>query len=234
MQEKNGVTYALFGKSGSGKSFLLRHVFIEKLYGKGSFGQIHDDKEYITLLPTESPDSDQLQNLPDDIIKDGYGLDVDIINWAFQMNQLHDKQYNFVFLFDDCIHIRHTKPIERLFLIMRNTNITSVVSIQYPKLVQKSVRTSVFFVFCMYYNSAEGAEIMIEDYLFRYIPGRNMRDKIKYYLDWTADHQFFLVDNLNHKVYQVNNRHYCEEMSIIDDFDPPRPEFGSGEEINTS
>lgn len=217
MQQTNGVTFALYGKSGSGKSYLIRHLFIEKLYAKGSPGQIADDKKYLITVPTESPDSDQFRKMPPDVLIDGFGLDVDIVNWAFQMNQTHDKRYNFVFLFDDCIHMKHTKAVERLFLIMRNTNITSAVSIQYPKLIQKSVRTSVFFTFCMHFSSSEGAEVVITDYLERYLPGKNMKEKVNYYLDWTVDHQFFLIDNLNHKVYQVNNRHFCYEMPIIDD-----------------
>jgi hypothetical protein len=211
-QSSNGVTYALIGSSGCGKSFLLRKVFVDKLYGKDSYGARGDDKEYIVILPTESPDSDQLQNLPDDVSMAPCGLDNNLINWAFQMNQIHDKKYNFVFLFDDCIHLRFIPTVERLFLIMRNTNITSVVSLQYPRLIPKSIRTSVYFTFCMNLNNMEGVEVMVRDFLSRYIPGHNYKEMTKYYSDWTADHQCFLIDNLNHKVYQVNNRFYCREM----------------------
>lgn len=218
MQSKassNGVTYALIGSSGCGKSFLLRKIFVEKLYGKDSFGARGDEKEYIVVLPTESPDSDQLQNLPGDVTKDPCGLDNNLINWCFQMNQIHDKAYNFVFLFDDCIHLRYMNTVERLFLIMRNTNITSAVSLQYPKLIPKSIRTSVYFTFCMNLNNVEGVDIMVRDFLSRYVPGNTHQEMMKYYSDWTADHQFFLIDNLNHRVWQVNNRFFCREMTPI-------------------
>ena len=218
MQSKtksNGVTYALMGSSGCGKSFLLRKIFIEKLYADDSLGVRSDDKDYVVLLPTESPQSDQFLNMPEDIIVDGKGVDQEIIKWMYQMNEIHERMFNFVLMCDDCIHLKHKEIVEKCFLIMRNSNITSIISLQYPNLIPKSVRTSVYFIFCMHQNEDEGIEIMLEDFLFYYIPGSNKKEKIQYYRDWTRNHQFFIIDNIGHRVWKVNNRFFCDEMKEV-------------------
>lgn len=204
--QNNGVTFALIGSSGSGKSTLIRDVFLNDVYGERA------DKEYIITLFTESPHSDAFKKLPKKIMMDRTGVDHNLINWYYQMNNMYDRKYNFVAVLDDCIQIKYQSQIEKMFLIMRNTNISSVVSLQYAKLIPRSIRTSVYFVFCMHQNTPEGAEIMIENYLSGYVPGNNKCEKIDYYTSWTEKKRFFVIDNLSHKVYQVDENYNCLEL----------------------
>lgn len=203
---KNGITVALIGGSGRGKSTLLRKIFIDKLYA---------GKEYIVQVFTESESSDAFKNLSKDVIVDGAGVDTDMIHFCYQMNQEHDKKYNFVIMLDDCIHIRYQKMIERMFLIMRNTNITSIVSLQYAKLIPISIRNSVYFAFCFGFNGEEGVEICTRSWIGGYLPGNTISEKIYHYQEWAQEgHRFFLLDNLNHKCYRVDEQYKCYPMSL--------------------
>lgn len=204
---KNGITVAIMGGSGRGKSTLLRKIFIDKLYGIS--------KEYIVQIFTESASSDALQNMPKDVIVDGMGVDQDTINFCYKTNQEYDKRYNFVIILDDCIHIRFAKMIERMFLIMRNSNITSVVSLQHPKHIPVSIRNSIYFAICMGFNGGDGAEICVRNWIGGYLPGNTISEKIYHYQEWAHEgHRFFLLDNLNHKCYKVDENYHCEELFL--------------------
>jgi GTPase SAR1 family protein len=204
---KNGITIGLMGGSGRGKSTLIRKILLD---------QIYNSKEYIIHIFTESANSDALQNLSKDVTVDGMGIDPDTINFCYKTNQEYDKRYNFVIVIDDCIHIRHQKMIERMFLIMRNSNITSLVSLQHPKLIPASIRSSLYFAICMGFNSDENDEVAVRSYLSGYMPGKNMYERICYYQEWTkTSHRFFMLDNLNHKCYKVDEKYMCTELPLI-------------------
>lgn len=212
MQSKtanNGVTYALIGSSGCGKSTLIRKVFLDYLYA-GPYAE----KDYVVTVFTLSKTSDALQHLPKDILIDGNGVDVDAINLDYKTNQEYDKKFNIVNILDDCIHIRHEKMVERMFLIMRNSNITSVVSLQYGKLIPPSIRTSVYFSFCMRQNSPESIEVMVRGWVGGFLPGNNIQEKVKFYYQWTKEKGFFLLDNINCRCWQVNGDYQCTELFI--------------------
>lgn len=212
MQSKtanNGVTYALIGSSGCGKSTLIRKVFIDYLYD-GPYAE----KDYIITVYTLSKTSDALQHMSKDILVDGNGVDVDAINLDYKTNQEYGKKFNIVNILDDCIHIRHEKMVERMFLIMRNSNITSVVSLQYGKLIPPSIRTSVYFSFCMRQNSPEAIEVMVRGWVGGFLPGNNIHEKIQFYYQWTKEKGFFLLDNMNCRCWQVDGDYTCTELFI--------------------
>jgi len=205
-KKQNGITFALIGSSGAGKSTLLDVIFLNDIYGKRA------DKNYIKVVFTESPHCDAFQDLGTDVCIDGCGVDLDLINWFYQMNLKYDRIYDFVIILDDCIHLRYQKQIEKMFLVMRNTNISSVVSLQYCNLIPKSIRTSVYFIFCMHLNTTEAVAMMIDSFISMYIPGKTRNAKMEYYVKWTENHQFFMIDNLSHQCWKVDKNFMCEEM----------------------
>lgn len=85
VKSDNGVTCALVGSSGAGKSTVLRQVFMDDVFG------VRKDKDYIITVFTESPNSDAFVGLNKDIKVNGHGLDEELINWAYRMNVIHGK-----------------------------------------------------------------------------------------------------------------------------------------------
>lgn len=225
-EKKNGVTFAFIGSSGCGKSTLIRKVFIDELFTKRAKEQ--DNKEFIIQVFTESSKSDAFDGLAKDknILMDCKGLDEHNINWCYHMNEKYDKKYNFMIILDDVLDIQYKKLVRRMFLIMRNTNISSLVSLQYPNLIPKAVRTSVYFTVLFYLNTDEGIELAVRGWLSAYLPGKNLKEKILHYRSWTqgeGGHQMFLLDNLNHKCYYVDSEYNCKEIPMI-------RKYGEGEE----
>ncbi len=217
-EQKNGVTFAFIGASGCGKSTLIRKVFIDQVFTKMAKEQ--DNKEFIIQVFTESSKSDAFNGLAKDksILLDCKGLDEDNINWCYHMNEKYDKKYNFMMILDDVIDIQYKKLVRRMFLIMRNTNISSVVSLQYPNLIPKSVRSSVYFTILFYFPTNECIELIVKGWLSAYLPGKNLLEKMLHYRSWTKGedgHRMFLIDNLNHKAYYVNGSYMCKEMPLI-------------------
>ena len=205
-EKKNGVTFAMMGSSGCGKSTVIKDVFIDKVFGKEAT-KSRGERQFIIQIMTQSAKSDAFKKLKKDVLVDAKGLDEDNINFCYHMNENYDKKYNFMFILDDVLDIRHKDLLQRMFLTMRNTNISSMVSLQYPKLIPPSIRTSVYFALFFMFNNDEAIEIAVRGWLARYFPGKTIKEKIGYYHEWVSGadgHNFFLVDNLGHKAYRVD------------------------------
>ena len=220
-EQKNGVTFAFIGSSGCGKSTLIRKVFIDQIF---TVKAKEDKKEFIIEIFTESSKSDAFQDMDKNIIIDSKGLDEHNINFCYHMNEKYDKKYNFLIILDDVLDIQYKNLVKRMFLTMRNTNISSLVSLQYPNLIPKSIRTSVYFTVLFYLNTDEGVELAVRGWMSAYIPGKSIREKMLAYRRWTKEcegHQMFLVDNLNHKCYMVDGEYLCREMPMITVMEEP-------------
>jgi hypothetical protein len=225
---KNGVTYGLVGSSGSGKSTIIKKIFLGEVYSNDpqKLAKYYNYKSgdgqkdpWITLLYTESMHSDALQGLDKDkVLVDTVGFTDEGYKWMHNMNMEYDKEYNFVVMCDDVIKVKFNTVIEKAFLTYRNMNISSVLSLQYLKLIPLPIRTSIYFFFLLPLNSVEAIEGVVRAYLLPFLEGNSWGDKIKDYKRKTADHAFFVIDNLNHKCYHVSNHYYATELEMIDGY----------------
>jgi hypothetical protein len=221
-ESRNGVTFAFIGSSGCGKSTCIRKVFIDQIFTVKA--KEEDRKEFIIQVFTESAKSDAFKNMPKNILVDTKGLDEHNINFCYHMNENYDKKYNFLFILDDVLDLQYKMLVKRMFLTMRNTNISSLVSLQYPNLVPKAIRTSVYFTLLFYLNTDEAVELAVRGWLSAYLPGHTVKEKMLYYRRWTKQghgHQMILVDNLNHKCYLVDSKYYCKELPMITTLEYP-------------
>ena len=213
-KKRNGVTIALLGSSGCGKSTVIRKIFVDAIYGS---------KDYITSIHTNSSTSDAFAKLPKDVIVFPVGLDHNAILYCYHTNSKYEKKYNFVNILDDVLGIRYDTLVRDMFLIYRNTNITSVVSVQYPKLVPVAVRSSVYFTFAFDFNNEEAIEIIVRGWMQGYLEGDNIQQKMETYREWSRGgqssdsrgHRFFLLDNLHHTAYCVTEDYICYELAPV-------------------
>jgi len=211
--KNNGVTMIILGSSGCGKSTMIKKILLEECYDGEK-----KDKDYIVAIYTQSAKSDAFDDLPKTVLVDKSGLDEEAIKLAYQMNMHYDKKYNFVYILDVVIHIRYKKQLEQMFLTMRNMNLTSIVSLQYPKLIPPSIRISVYFTFCFCMNNQEGIEQIVRGWLAGYLEGKNIREKMQAYREWTEGangKRFFLLDNLNHTCYRVTEKYMCTKLDMV-------------------
>ena len=218
-EKANGITFAFMGSSGCGKSTVIMKVFIGQIFGKQATSA-RKDREYIIEIFTQSAKSDAFKELPKDILVDPKGLDEDNINFCYHMNEEYQKKYNFFLMLDDVLDVRYKDLVQRMFLTMRNTNISSLISIQYPKLIPVSIRTSVYFALFFFFNNDEATEQAVRGWLSAYLPGKTIREKIYYYREWVLQndgHNMFLMDNLNHRCYKIdttNEMYNCFELQM--------------------
>lgn len=221
-EQRNGVTFAFIGSSGCGKSTCIRKVFIDQIFTERA--KQEDKKEFIIQVFTESAKSDAFKDMDKGILMDTKGLDEHNINFCYHMNENYDKKYNFLFILDDVLDLQYKMLVKRMFLTMRNTNISSLVSLQYPNLIPKAIRTSVYFTLLFYLNTDEAVELAVRGWLSAYLPGHSVKEKMLYYRRWTKQghgHQMILVDNLNHKCYLVDSKYNCKELPMITTLEYP-------------
>jgi hypothetical protein len=213
-EHKNGVTYIIVGSSGCGKSTMLTKIFFEDVYA--------DKNKFLVTIFTQSAKSDAFKELDSSIILCPYSVDEDYIRWLFQMNYEYEKKYNFITALDDVIDFRHNLLVNQMFLIMRNTNLTSICSLQYPHYIPPAIRISAYFTFCFSSNNLQGIELCVRYYLAGYLPGLNIRAKMDAFREWTEGgegeakgHRFYLLDNLNHACYRIDEHYMCYKMEMI-------------------
>lgn len=210
----NGVTYVVVGSSGCGKSTMIEKIFISDVYA--------DKGKFLITIFTNSSKSDAFKKLDKSVMVCGCGVDEDYIRWCYQMNNEYDKRYNFITMLDDVIDFRHSLLVNQMFLIMRNTNLTSFCSLQYPNHIPPAIRISAYFTFCFSSNNQQGIEMSVRYYLAGYLPGTTIRQKMDAYREWTEGgegagrgHRFFLLDNLNHACFRIDENYMCYKMEML-------------------
>lgn len=119
-----------------------------------------------------------------------------IIELMRQLNKMSKNKFDFTCMFDDILMVKNSETIQDLFLSLRNSNISSVISLQYVNLMSKACRGNVNTILGGAMNSDENIMVFIKCYLSSYMRGiglRNDSDMIKYYRDATKDHGFFNI-----------------------------------------
>lgn len=189
LDSKTGNSTVIYGSSKAGKSTLMMYLY-KKYY-------VND----ISTLFTESPQIDlyKSKNL---IVAPAFFPEV--VKEAHMINKKTKNKYNFTFMLDDIVDQKENDVIRKMILILRNSNISSITSLQSPVLLQKANRSSVNNIMFFKFNTAEQIEQIIRFYLNGYLPGK-MDDKINLYRQLTADHHFLYYnprDNIitRHKI----------------------------------
>ena len=107
-----------------------------------------------------------------------------------------------LFILDDIVTAKFDRELLKLLAIYRNSNLSAIISIQSPVLLNSATRGNLNYVLLGRMNSDEQIEKVIKMYLTSYIPGR-MEDKIKAYRSLTEGYHWIVVENLQGAVYRT-------------------------------
>ena len=100
------------------------------------------------------------------------------------------NKYPFVIMLDDIIDQKMNKILMKLILSYRNSNISTVVSLQNVMLFKKENRTNVNNIIFFGFNEDRDLEDVIKRYFNSYLKNMKIEEKILWYKENTQNHKF--------------------------------------------
>ncbi len=196
-----GFTIAFFGSSRSGKTTLMMSLYkklydrrgiIATLFSVNSQIPLYDGCKYL-LRSSQFGDEESRY-----------------IRAQKYINLKTDNKYRFMYLLDDFIDVRHSKILNNLVLTYRNSNLSTLVCLQYVRLLSKQARSNINNVICFSSNSQEARKEIIDIYLsspFRalHIPKTEWD---AYYITCTQNHNYLYLHVATGNLWSSLNREY--------------------------
>lgn len=176
------------GASKTGKSTLYLHLY-KKYFQK--------NKDMISIL--FNPNHHALKNvtsknkIPKELIVSSK-YDPSIIQDMQRINHRVDNKYEFLICMDDVVDKKNDKMLKNLILTYRNSNINSIVCLQDPTLLAKTLRNNCNNIIFFAFRSDESIKDTIDRYFKAYLGDMSLSKKIQWYKDKTADHKFIYLD----------------------------------------
>ena len=195
LDENTGNTTVLFGSSKTGKSTLLMKLYKD----------YYDEKKTLTTLFAMNPQISIYGKKDKYVLKCPYlnQNTLKYIDWQRLLNISNDNKYSFLNLFDDFIEIRYNSLINNLILTYRNSNVSSILCLQYVNLLSKQARANVNNIFLFRINSDESIEIAVKVYLVSLFNrlGVDKDAYITYYKKLTDGHNYIYIHPASNRSY---------------------------------
>lgn len=193
LPKNTGSTFGLFGASKRGKSTAL--VWLWKRYF---------EKTHITILCSinyQQTVYDPFRNKC--IITPNIETCEQMIKIAWAIQRATGNKYKFLIILDDIVVHKDSGILRQLILTLRNSNISTIVSLQGLTLVNKNNRASVNYCLMFGFNSIEGCLPIVKSLIpERYTNYYNDVSKgLAYYND--TDHYQFIIKNMLNGEYVV-------------------------------
>lgn len=155
-KDMGGFTIGFFGSSKSGKTTLMMELYKQKF----------DKAKYIATLFSVNSQIDAYNGTKYLLKTSQFGIEeARYIRAQKYVNSKTDNKYNFMILLDDFIDIRHSQVLNNLILTYRNSNISTMICLQYVRLLSKQARGNINSVLFFYSNSEEARLEIIKIYL---------------------------------------------------------------------
>jgi len=198
---ETGFTYCVLGSSKSGKTTLSIKIFeelkerskkpfINFLYSMSLNAKIYEpykkDKMTITV-PFFLPK----------LIKSQYK-----INSKMDGGKNNNKKYKFFNFLDDIVDAKNEDQLKKMFLVYRNSNISTGICLHNITLLGNSNRGNVNYMFFLKLNNSEMIETAIRKYLMSYLVG-DIAQKINTYVRLTQNYGVLFLDLLNNCLYYI-------------------------------
>jgi len=186
LDPNTGNTLVLFGSSKAGKSTTMMYLY-DKYFNKG----------YISTLYSSNPHINIYKNKKKLLICNTFNKDTEkIIKMEKYINTKTGNKYNFLNMFDDILDVRYNKLINNMIMTYRNSNISTIIALQYPNLLARSARSNLNAICCFRFNTDESIEIIINSFLkssFKKLGYENIVDQINFYKEVTQNYGFIYL-----------------------------------------
>lgn len=188
LAKNGGVSICFLGSTRSGKTTFLKHL-VDQYFGKhlkvlmsnSVHNPIYKDMKDLVSSPLYIPK----------LVKEGYDI-----------NKKTKNHYDFLYILDDVVSAKFDRELLKLLAIYRNSNLSCIISIQSPVLLNSATRGNLNYVMLGRMNSDEQIEKTIKMYLTSYFDGK-MTDKIRKYRELTENHFWIVINNLTGDVYRT-------------------------------
>lgn len=183
-RKDTGSQYILLGSSYSGKSTLMMQILKE-------LDML--DKRFIKCIMAGNPTTQAYQEDKTIPLFDGYKKDV-IDSFKIINTSLNNK-YRFFVCVDDIISLKTTRQIDNLMLSYRNSDISTLLSLQAPTLIYKNVRDNVTFFAFTKFNTISQIDTVLNLLLGDFEPFASAKNDIirrDMYRKITDDYNFII------------------------------------------
>ncbi len=195
LDPETGNSMVILGSGKRGKSTLMMKIY--KQY-------YQTDKNYISTLFAINSQIPLYKGNKELIISNCFNdQSVKYIKLQKFINNKTKNRYTFLNMFDDVINVRHSKIVNELILSYRNSNISSIISLQYGFLLSKMMRANVNNIIIFGSNSNESITDLIDLFLKPYFTKLGFKDydsQLSLFKYITQDHGFILINPISDSV----------------------------------
>ena len=200
----------IVGSSCRGKSVIIKEMY-DKIYKK--------DKKLIILIISPSLNTPTFKKIKaDNIIRiNKYNKQTEqLIKKIIAVQIEADLPYRFLIIIDDVTDAYHSGVLNNLFLVNRNQQISTILSVQYPLILSKRARSSAKNIIAGGLNSAECIEVMLSSFLnnellkkmkedTEYLKSQNITDNKKIKKNELVDYYRYITDGNDGHVFFYYN-----------------------------
>lgn len=192
--EKTGSSLVLMAKSKAGKTSLLHHI-VKNL-----------PKDMIKIVISPNIHNSIYDSMKNRCVFSPI-FDSRIVKLCQKINQKTKNHYRFVIILDDVIDEKANSSVLKMFLTLRNSAISAILSVQSVFLINKMIRGNANYVLL---GKLSGEEAIVDTYkkfLVNYkdeIGIKHESDIVPVYDELTRDFNFIFMNNLKEKIFITN------------------------------
>ncbi len=197
LDKNTGNSVVLLGSSKAGKTTLLIKLFEEYFCSKDapSFKSGFKQEPISVLFSVNMQAKIYQAPVFKKVIKvDKFEKESDLlIKKMKKINAMNKNKFNYMIVLDDIVDAKYSNVLNNLILTYRNSNFSSVISLQYPYLLSKSSRSSINQCFFGAFNTEESIEAVIKSFLgsqFARMGYTTLPAQIDLYRELTKDYHF--------------------------------------------
>ena len=194
--EKTGSSLVIMGKSKSGKTSFLSKI-VKNL-----------PKDIIKIVISPNIHNEIYTSMKNRCVYSPE-FNVDLIKLCQRMNQKTKNHYRFCIILDDLIDEKSNTMVLKMFLTLRNSNISVILSVQSTMLINKLIRGNANYILLGKLSGEESILDTYKKFLINYkdeLGIKSDKDIIPVYDSLTKDYNFIFVNSLKEKIYQTNNK----------------------------